>query len=495
MTKYYKGSLFLVSELNNEYSDTMYYAHNHIIDYKSSSFYKNVFMKLFYDLQKILEESIRDTSEEQVINDKRLIKELDKIIDKKQTVYGKLSIIYEIVTDQNNNLYGKELYTGMLFPLSKPYYSREVSCKLFSSSDIVWVSEYNTIFYRYDDVHFKNNSGSYFYLKMRFDDDAVLIGPMQYLEYERFRIDKYPLLKYDFNVKAKYNFPNALKCECLIYEKGIADINEVNAYQNMFKRGLTRKRKQQTFERMIIEYANKNVYKEEIVLKKEEQIIREKQTTLTSMMENIEFLLIKLSKVNNEAYLKYQKEYDDLINGTNDELNIKPLQVATLAPLEANIEFSLYFNKKDASSILEYLIKTKEEYLKNFLSGNEIKTTLTLDELEKINELFLKAKAEYSPVDQRNILKNLSFLYLMELKENISDIQEEKLKDSYLQDNLKSILICIESLRRVGLIKESILIDLNSEINLSNILEIISKIEFNTSLINNDNVKELVKKL
>ena len=61
------------------------------------------------------------------------------------------------------------------------------------------------------------------------------------------------------------------------------------------------------------------------------------------MMENIEFLLIKLSKVNNEAYLKYQKEYDDLINGTNDELNIKPLQVATLAPLEANIEFSLYF--------------------------------------------------------------------------------------------------------------------------------------------------------
>ena len=39
------------------------------------------------------------------------------------------------------------------------------------------------------------------------------------------------------------------------------------------------------------------------------------------------------------------------------------------------------------------------------------------------------------------------------------------------------------------------LIDLNSEINLSNILEIISKIEFNTSLINNDNVKELVKKL
>ena len=213
------------------------------------------------------------------------------------------------------------------------------------------------------------------------------------------------------------------------------------------------------------------------------------------MMENIEFLLIKLSKVNNEAYLKYQKEYDDLINGTNDELNIKPLQVATLAPLEANIEFSLYFNKKDASSILEYLIKTKEEYLKNFLSGNEIKTTLTLDELEKINELFLKAKAEYSPVDQRNILKNLSFLYLMELKENISDIQEEKLKDSYLQDNLKSILICIESLRRVGLIKENMLIDLNSEINLSNILEIISKIEFNTSLINNDNVKELVKKL
>ena len=493
MTKYYKGNLFLVSELNNEYSDYMYYANNHIIDYKSSSFYKKLFNKLPYDFQKILEESIIDTSEEQVFADKRLKKALDNLFnDKVQVVYGKLSIIYEIVTDQNNNLYGKELYTGILFPLSKDCYSKEFSCELFSSSSSVWLSEYNTIFYE-DGEHFKTHNNLTFFVKKKFDDDVMMIGPMMYADYESFRITKYPLSRYKFNVKGIYKFPNALKCECLIYEEGIADINEVNAYQNMFKRGLTRKRKQQRFENTVISFANKNVYKEEIILKKDEIVSREQQTTLTSMMENIEFLLIKLSKVNQEAYLKYQKEYNDILNGEINGLNIKPLEITTLAPLEANIEFSLYFNKKDASSILEYLNKAKEEYLENFLIGNQIKTTLTLQDLEKINELFLKVKKEYNPVDQRNILKNLSFLYLMELKENILDIKEEKFKNSYLQDNLKSILICIESLRRIGLIKESILIDLNCELNLASIFDIIRDIEFIS--LTDDNIKELVKKL
>ena len=72
-------------------------------------------------------------------------------------------------------------------------------------------------------------------------------------------------------------------------------------------------------------------------------------------------------------------------------------------------------------------------------------------------------------------------------------VQNFKLKNSYLQDNLKSILICIESLRRIGLIKESILIDLNCELNLASILDIIRDIEFIS--LTDDNIKELVKKL
>ena len=494
MTKYYKGSLFLVSELNNEYNDYIYYANNHIIDYKSSSFYKKVFNKLPSDLQKILEESIIDTSEEQVFTNEKLYKALDNLFKGKgQVVNGKLSIIYEIVTDQNNNLYGKELYTGMFFPLSKDCYSKEFSYKLTSLSDDVWLSQNNTVFYESGE-HFKTHNNNTTYIHKKYINSGVkIIGPVLHMDYGSFRITKFPLSRYEFNVKEICKFPNALKCECLIYEEGIADINEVNAYQNMFKRGLTRKRKQQRFENTVISFANKNVYKEEIILKKDETVSREQQTTLTSMMENIEFLLIKLSKINQEAYLKYQKEYNNILNSETNGLNVKPLEITSLAPLEANIEFSLYFNKKDASSILEYLNKAKEEYLENFLIGNQIKTTLTLQDLEKINELFLKVKKEYNPVDQRNILKNLSFLYLMELKENILDIKEEKLKNSYLQDNLKSILICIESLRRIGLIKESILIDLNCELNLASILDIIRDIEFIS--LTDDNIKELFKKL
>ena len=119
------------------------------------------------------------------------------------------------------------------------------------------------------------------------------------------------------------------------------------------------------------------------------------------------------------------------------------------------------------------------------------KTKISLDDLDKINELFLRTKDEYDLVKQRKIIRNISFIYLLEVKENIDKIDIERLKISYFADNIKSIVLSINALCELGFIKKDLIIDLNTDLSVDSVLEIIKRIEFNE--FNKGKVKEMLK--
>lgn len=205
----------------------------------------------------------------------------------------------------------------------------------------------------------------------------------------------------------------------------------------------------------------------------------EENDVLAKLMEEIEYKLSTLEQVNKIDYDKYYKEYQKFTQSDTSILESRQACIAILSSLAGKIEASLSFNKKNSNNIEEYLDSLKTEYLDNFLNNRDSKTVITLEELDKMTETFLKNRQDYNIVSQRNILKKLSFIYLMEVRENIDNIKIDDLNNSYFKYNLKSIILILCALQKEGIIKENFEIDFNQEVTVQNILNIIRKMEFN----------------
>ena len=272
----------------------------------------------------------------------------------------KKNIIFELILDENGEYYGRELYTGLIFPILKKTNSNNIVIK-------------ENIFYEQ-------------------------IG-------NKFIYDIY----YIANVNFRYLKMD--KCEALVHNVEVADINEVNNYLKV--KSNKRKFKKEINE--ITNIANKNVFNSEIVEVSPKEIKREKQDELTIMMENIEFLLEKLGTINSELRTKYEKEYVMMLDGEDDVLTMHPITKASLSALEGKIEFAILYSRTSYSDIVGYLDSLKKEYLHNFVTNSGEKTSITLKELDKLNELFLKMKSSYNLKIQREVLRNISFIYLMEV--------------------------------------------------------------------------------
>lgn len=410
MTTYHKGTLYLNSELNGNWHEFGYknvgtnYFYLHYSLFSVNNYHevnyndRNYFEKYFVDTC-IFDESIE-------ISDKYILTILNKLIKKYRYVNKDnsiINIIFEKIVDENGIVYGKELYTGLIFPLAAQNEFKE--CK------------YNV-------------------RKKLSDGQGV----------------------YELQCVVNYNFPSLSLCESIIMDVNVANQNEVLEYQNKFSKGFGRKKRQREFEEDIRTWYNKNVYNYEIVPKKAE--VKDKkellnQSSETKVMDNIEYLLMKLKKVSNELYSKYQNEYNELLSGlTGDNLiNLRPTTLLGFQSLEASIEIELFTNKHQANSILECLNTLEKEYLNNVLTGIDKQTSITFNELERISELFLKIKNRYNLLEQRNVLKKIGFLYLMEVKENIDSFLVNDLENSYFKEYLKTMLIHIDALKELGLLK------------------------------------------
>ena len=429
MTTYYKGTICIGIEtpylrLGNSYCGNFEFDYNSVNNDKiMNQDYRIISKYIENNISTIRKTGLKITSME--INSI-----LKRILYYQETEFCNycLDIIYEKFEDIHGNYYGKELLTGCIFPI------------------------YNE----------KKETITYYLSQFK--------------------------QAFDLEIIKKYKISSIDKCESIIEEEQVADNNEVIAYIHQFDKGINKRKKKKQFTDKITELFNKNVFNEEIKLKEKEkkEITKQTQSVGTQVMENIEYLLTKLSEIDINKYNEYKAKYELMLLGEN-------IVIEQLAPLEGEIEFYLMFNKKGINNIKDYLEQLKIEYLENNLNKNNTNTSVTLDDIDKIEELFLKSKNDYSLPSQRKILKDIAFIYLMEAHENIDNISIERLRESYFSTNLKSIIIIIKSLRDLEIIENDLIIDLNDNITLEHILDIIKRIKFNN--IEKESVNTLIKRI
>lgn len=422
MKTFMKGTIFLTRDVGSRryelatgnLSDRTNYSY----EIKEDKHFVNADYNDIEHMTSYLAEKQRRAREVSVrIEDDVTTKILKSILEQSDVPYKsggyRLEIIFDVITTEDGKKYGKELHTGEIFPIVLP--------KDFDVTYTLYLIEDST------------------YSSQR-----------------------------EYGVKSDYTIEHQDldKIGSLICNVDVADRNEVEEYLKRFDYGFRKDKKKKAFIDTVITLSKKNVFNKEILSKKEETRIT--QSEITKIMENIEFLLNRLKKINVVLYEELKREYESLINNNKIELDINKL-----IELESRINLNLML---DSQGINEYLEKLKLEYLSNFVTENKDSTKISLNNLYDINKLFLQTKDKYNEIEQRNILRNLSCLYLLEVKESIETIKEEDLENTYFSDNIKSIVICIEALKDLGFI-EPIEIDYTN-INIKTILEVIRDIKF-----------------
>ncbi len=265
----------------------------------------------------------------------------------------------------------------------------------------------------------------------------------------------------------------------IVINSGIASKNVVIDYQNKYKL-FSRKKYIKKIEKLF----NENIFREEII--ENEPIIKDKQNSITIIMENIEYLIEQVNDLKEKE--KFKEKYKEILKSSF--LTTKLLSIGTLVALETEIEIYLNFNKQNNDGLDNYLENIKKEYLLNLIENNGKKTNLTIEELDKIMELFLKTKNNYSVITQRKILKTISLLYLFEVMEN-KDIDIRILENGYFKDNIKSIILGIKSLQELGILENNLNLYLDSDISIINVVNVIK--ELKVKKIDLDETKELIK--
>lgn len=467
MKKYRKGCIISGAGVNN--SDEVinfYFSDNgNVIDYRNNSFY-SLFNELNKNSQKYICKLLMDRIKNINRDDTNIVfaqKQLAGIL--KQLFHHEIekpishfSIIYEEVTDVDGNLYGKEILTGILFPIAK--------------------FDYRYLYRLSDDTFFEFLVGN-------------KVEPQYFYKATNHKIYTFNVCRnlevYHDNLKEGNNY--------LVKENGVAFEYDIDDYKKRYV-GFLGSYRLKEWNKKLLNISAHNTYLSDVILKddtvNQDKVLLE-QDNLSKHMEAVEYLLMRLKLVNIELYHQYKEQYAQILKDSDDLLNVGTFILNKLVNLEANIEFNLYFlSMMNGENILISLEKIKKDYFENIFDGHERKMNISIKDLDKISELFLNVGEKYSLVDRRKILKNIAFLYLLDVYVNRDIIDIDDLENSYFKNNLKSIAIYIESLRELDMIDHSIYIDLENEPTLENIFNIIKNMNFN---FHQKDAKKLMKEL
>ena len=412
------------------------------------------------------------------------------------------SIIYEKIIDEENNLYAKEIISGITFPISKDFDIESkvmIEDKVDKKECFVNIDEDSRNVITVESVD--RDSSSYFYGKkdsiyhiipvqhMIDDDDYILEQiPDKKRNFELIRLGTFAKchMRYlTLSIKPNILFSNLELGKIYVDEKSIANNNEIENYKDKYQNKFGNKHKYKRFINELTSFSKENVYKGEIIPKKEEIKEHIEQNDLTKLMEQIEYNLIILKNYSLENYQKYSNKYNELLS--SDTLKF-PITKASLESILAGIEMCLKFEKNSGSNLLEYLENKKQEYLSNLLD-NHIESTLTIDDIDKIMELYLKMQNEYNPINQRKITRNIALLYLLELIENKDNLDNIDIEKSYIKDLILTILIWINELNELKIINCDKLLDLSIKYSIDDTLDIIKSI--NSNNLNQELIKRL----
>ena len=349
-------------------------------------------------------------------------------------------LIFEVIKDENNIEYAREIFSNKIFPLIK---KTDIEAR-YTLSNVKAANANSNIYERRGDF------------------------------------------VYDILIKYSCKKENILKLDNFFYlpVSEVASPYEINYYlERQCKTPVTffsKPKPDKSLLKILINFSNSNAFQSEIIEKQEETPIREKQDKITLYMEKIEFLLLRLNEINHEVAEEKQKKYDKLKNSCNEELTISPLNVENLKRLQAEIEFAIEFDQKSNNTIIDALDNIINEY------NSFNKTSKTISDIDELVKLFLQMKSNYSPVIQRNAIEKFSLIYIYELYENRDTIDINSLGNSYINDMLPTIVICLKKLINNNEIENNIIIKLEGDITLQYIMSCIKEMKFTKN-------KELIK--
>lgn len=441
----YKGTMFRVEDIDY-YEEELEYSIGRVrVKKENGKNFENIddsnSFKIAYSIGSKLKSMEEDDSFE--IRDPEIIAILDReykeLVHDYDGISSRDEIIYEKVSDEEGNIYGREILTGSLFPIA--------------SDTSIDVKEYEVE---------KNQAWSN---------------------------------EIDFTLTITQNFKhrNYARLETILVDNEVASPNEIEEYKTRFDTGFRHEKKKEEFLRRIRENSNTNTLIDEVEVsvikpKKKEKKQRETQDNTTKVMESIEYLIRKLKKINPEKAKEFNEKYETALN-EEDILSKRSISLATLISIEASLEFELMFTKGENTTLTGKLEELKKEYLTYFVTDSKAKTKITLDDLDKLMELFLKTKDNYSLIEQRKILRNFASVYMLEVKENESEVTLKRLEDSYFEDLKKSIMICIDALIENGFVESNMIAELSKEETTEEVLNLIRSLEFNK--LSKEQVKEL----
>ena len=506
--KYYNGIIYNKDCLKDLIIN-IEYARNKVIDmsmenYKLIDEEDNRFEYLNDDEKELLDAYFRNYIENKK-NDININNILLKMYKDKLLIIGgnsSIPIIYEKIIDEEGNLYAKELITGIIFPISKDF---DIESKLKKESKVekkeCYVNEDRDNRKVINIESIDRDASAYFYGKKDSIYHVIPVGNL--IGDDEYKIEQIPDGKRQFEVvklgtyvkshmiyltlsiKPIILFSNLDLGKIFVNEKSIANTKEIEKYKNKYQNKFGNRHQYKRFINELKSLANENVYKGEIIPKKEEKIELLKKDDITIKMENIEYMLLKLKNYNQDSYEKYSLEYQNLLS--SDKLKIS-LNIQSLTSLEAKIEACFKYGINTGIALITYLDNIKNIYV-NSLMYNNIESNYTINEIDKIMELYLKMQNDFDPVNKRKITSSIALLYLFELIENKDNLDNIDITNSYIKDNIKPILIWLNYLIEEEIIKTSKLIDLNTNYNLDDIIDIIKGIEFKD--INEDKIKKL----
>ena len=473
MPKYYKGYLFLKSDISYP-SKTIYLYKDEILEFSDSEFLKE------YNLLSKKDQFLVKTS---LKNEKvECLDFFGKMFHKDEISMkdSRLSLIYEIICDEDDNLYAKELLTGVIFPIMG---KKTVEYSIVSKGKHRFISNMDgeDRYIEFISGAFENKYGKTWYCRESdLKDDCFYAYPdreYEYMMHSDHFYWKHYAKEYAIQTQFDYVFSNLQRGECYILNGGNANELEIDEYKRKYQkeRRPLFKRNFKSFQDKVRDYAKLNVFDKEITPKQEEVHERKSVNELGRIMDDIEYSLLKLKNHSDTLYNKYSKVYEELCS--NDGLKHGTLDKSTLESLKAGILLSLEFDGNKGMNILDYLEYMKNEYLENTLNNMDIKTKITINDLDRIMELYLQTQDEYDLIIQRKIIRNISLLYFFEIYENKDNLDDFDLEKSYIKEVLKTILVCIDMLRDKGLLEKNILIDLSNP-TLKDVLELIKNIEF-----------------
>lgn len=441
----YKGTMFRVENIDYEEEELEYFTGIVRIKKENGKNFENIDESNNSKISRSIGSKLRniDNDESFEITDPEIIAILDReyksLVHDYDGISSRDEIIYEKVSDEEGNIYGREILTGSLFPIA--------------SDTSIDVKEYEVE---------KNQAWSN---------------------------------EIDFTLTITQNFKhrNYARLETILVDNEVASPNEIEEYKTRFDTGFRHEKKKEEFLRRIRENSNTNTLIDEVEVsvikpKKKEKKQRETQDNTTKVMESIEYLIRKLKKINPEKAKEFNEKYEAALN-EEDILSKRSISLATLISIEASLEFELMFTKGENTTLTGKLEELKKEYLTYFVTDSKAKTKITLDDLDKLMELFLKTKDNYSLIEQRKILRNFASVYMLEVKENESEVTLKRLEDSYFEDLKKSIMICIDALIENGFVESNMIAELSKEETTEEVLNLIRSLEFNK--LSKEQVKEL----